>query len=172
MAGIDAGAANSGGRKTLDSEINMIPMIDLLMVTISFLLITAVWSHMARMEADADVPSNDARTPRPGAVPRILDVRVEPERFVLTWREGSIVVSPPGAVDVPRVRGTRYRALTDEIDRERPDYARPAPAARARAVVHEDNQTEYADLVAVLDAIAASRDTRGGAAFDVTLGGD
>jgi hypothetical protein len=29
----------------------MVPMIDLLMVTISFLLITAVWSHMARVNA-------------------------------------------------------------------------------------------------------------------------
>ena len=39
----------------------MIPFIDLLMVTISFLLITAVWSHMSRINADAQVPG----PPRP-----------------------------------------------------------------------------------------------------------
>ena len=52
MGGVNV-ESSSGGRRSLDSEINMIPMIDLLMVTISFLLITAVWSHMARLNADA-----------------------------------------------------------------------------------------------------------------------
>jgi len=37
MAGVTVNAGGKGGRKALDSEINMIPMIDLLMVTISFL---------------------------------------------------------------------------------------------------------------------------------------
>ena len=55
MAGVDA-APEGGRRRALDSQINMIPMIDLLMVTVSFLLITAVWSTMGRMEASANVP--------------------------------------------------------------------------------------------------------------------
>jgi len=61
MGGIDVGGGGAGKRKSLDSEINMIPMIDLLMVTISFLLIPAVWTHMARINADAQVPG----PPRP-----------------------------------------------------------------------------------------------------------
>ena len=60
MAGVDVGGGK-GKRRSLDSEINMIPMIDLLMVTIAFLLITAVWSHMSRINADAQVPG----PPRP-----------------------------------------------------------------------------------------------------------
>ena len=55
MGGVNVGGGK-GGRRSLDSEINMIPMIDLLMVTIAFLLITAVWTHMARINADAQVP--------------------------------------------------------------------------------------------------------------------
>jgi len=55
MGGVDVGGGK-GPRRSLDSDINMIPMIDLLMVTISFLLITAVWTHMARINADAQVP--------------------------------------------------------------------------------------------------------------------
>lgn len=47
MAGVSVeSGGGGGGRRAVDSEVNMIPMIDLLMVTISFLLITAVWSHM------------------------------------------------------------------------------------------------------------------------------
>ena len=62
MGGVDVGGGGGKGkRKATDSEINMIPMIDLLMVTISFLLITAVWTHLARIDADAQVPG----PPRP-----------------------------------------------------------------------------------------------------------
>ncbi len=50
----------------------MIPMIDLLMVTISFLLITAVWTHMARINADAQVPG----PPRPDQESE----KIEPEK--------------------------------------------------------------------------------------------
>ena len=65
MGGVSVDSGGHGGRRSLDSEINMIPMIDLLMVTISFLLITAVWSHMARLNADAQVPG----PPRPETEP-------------------------------------------------------------------------------------------------------
>ena len=71
MGGVDVGGGG-GKRKSLDSEINMIPMIDLLMVTISFLLITAVWTHMSRINADAQVPG----PPRPD---------VEQEKIESEW---------------------------------------------------------------------------------------
>ena len=56
MAGLDIDVGTRARRRSLDSDVNMIPMIDLMMVTISFLLITAEWSHMARLDADAQVP--------------------------------------------------------------------------------------------------------------------
>ena len=71
MGGVDVGGGGGKGRRATDSEINMIPFIDLLMVTISFLLITAVWSQMARLNADAQVPG----PPRPDE-----QVTVEPEK--------------------------------------------------------------------------------------------
>ena len=65
MGGVDVGGGGGGKgkRRATDSEINMIPMIDLLMVTISFLLITAVWVHSQRMQADAQVPGSPPTTP-------------------------------------------------------------------------------------------------------------
>ncbi len=82
MGGVSVEGAK-GGRRSLDSEINMIPMIDLLMVTISFLLITAVWTHMARINADAQVPG----PPRPD----VEQEKVEPEKqlHVMMQGEGS-----------------------------------------------------------------------------------
>src|ERR1700721_3018065 len=101
MAGIDVGGGGKG-KRALDSDINMIPMIDLLMVTISFLLITAVWTHMARINAAAQVPG----PPRPD----VEQEKTEPEKqlhiemrdedkFVLVWKQGSTTVD---SIDVPR----------------------------------------------------------------------
>src|SRR5215468_5492249 len=102
MAGVDVGGGGGGKRRSLDSEINMIPFIDLLMVTISFLLITAVWSHMARLNADAQVPG----PPRPDTEQekkepeKILHVEMrQPDKFVLVWKQGATVVN---SIDLPR----------------------------------------------------------------------
>src|SRR5271167_1670444 len=102
MGGVDVGGGGKGKRKSLDSEINMIPMIDLLMVTISFLLITAVWSHMSRLNADAQVPG----PPRPQEeiqnLPPEKQLHIEmraPDKFVLIWKQSGTVIS---TIDVPR----------------------------------------------------------------------
>src|SRR5215510_13366184 len=101
MGGVSVGGGK-GPRRNLDSEINMIPMIDLLMVTISFLLITAVWTHMARINADAQVPG----PPRPDQPEDKLEpekqlhveMRTE-DKFVLIWKQGQTIVN---SIDVPR----------------------------------------------------------------------
>ena len=48
MAGVDVGGGG-GRKKATNADINMIPFIDLLMVTIAFLLITAVWVTNSRV---------------------------------------------------------------------------------------------------------------------------
>jgi biopolymer transport protein ExbD len=125
MAGVDVGGGGGKGKRALDSEINMIPFIDLLMVTIAFLLITAVWSHMARINADAQVPG----PPRPDVeqqdIPpeKVLHLEMRsPEKFTIVWKAGSQVVT---SIDVPRkddlkdnngVKSIRYGAVTCKPD--------------------------------------------------------
>jgi len=95
MGGVNVGGGGGGGRRTLDSEINMIPFIDLLMVTIAFLLITAVWSHMARINADAQVPG-PPREVEPDKQDPEKQLHVEmrsPDKFVLVWKQAGTVIS-------------------------------------------------------------------------------
>ena len=54
MAGVDMGSS-SRGKRPMNAEINMIPFIDLLLVTVAFLLVTAVWVSRARLTANAGV---------------------------------------------------------------------------------------------------------------------
>src|SRR4029078_7699075 len=113
-----------GGRRSLDSEINMIPFIDLLMVTISFLLITAVWSHMARINADAQVPG-PPREVEPDKIEPEKQLHVEmrtPDKFVLIWKQSGTVIS---TVDVPRKDN-----LSSKTGRRA--FANPDPARKSR----------------------------------------
>lgn len=164
MAGVDVGGGK-GKRKSLDSEINMIPFIDLLMVTISFLLITAVWSHMARINADAQVPG----PPRPDTEQEKVEpektLHVEmrtPEKFVLVWKQGATVVN---SIDVPRkddmqvsnnVKTIRYPDLARKIEEEWKNtgsHRDPTDKKLDQCVLHTDNETPYVNLVGVIDAI-------------------
>ena len=165
MGGVDVGGGGKGGRKSLDSEINMIPMIDLLMVTISFLLITAVWSHMARINADAQVPG----PPRPDVEQdkvepeKVLHVEMRsPEKFVLMWKQAGTDIS---TIDVPRKddmsekNGTkliRYPDLASKIESEWKTVGTHRDGSDRKfdqAILHTDNETPYVYIIAVIDAI-------------------
>jgi biopolymer transport protein ExbD len=165
MGGVDLGTGGGGKRKALDSEINMIPMIDLLMVTISFLLITAVWTHMARINADAQVPG----PPRPD----VEQEKVEPEKqlhvemrsddkFVLVWKQGSTTVD---SIDVPRkdvmvqqgpVEVVRFPDLATKVESEwkaKGQHSNPTDRKLDQAILHTDNKTEFKYIIGVIDAI-------------------
>jgi biopolymer transport protein ExbD len=173
MGGVDVGLGG-GRRRSLDSEINMIPMIDLLMVTISFLLITAVWTHMARVDMDAQVAG---RPPDAPPAPVVLEKQLHVEmrsfgKFVLEWKQGRTVVD---SVDVPRsevvvrqgdVEVVRFPDLVDQIGAEwraKGQHSSPGDPKLDQAVLHTDDKTEFKYIVGVLDAIhAAHRDVRVG----------
>src|SRR5579863_2315988 len=165
MGGVDVGGGGGGKRKTLDSEINMIPMIDLLMVTISFLLITAVWTHMSRINADAQVPG----PPRPD----VPQEQVEPEKqlhvmmqsdekFVLVWKQGQTTVD---SIDVPRkdvkttegsIEVVRFPDLAVKIESEwkaKGQHSNPTDRKLDQAILHTDNKTEFKYIIGVIDAI-------------------
>ena len=167
MAGVDVGGGG-GGKRSLNSEINMIPMIDFLMVTIAFLLITAVWTHMARINADAQVPGPPKETP-PDEPPKDKQLHVEmrtPDKFVLIWKQGGTVIS---TIDVPRddkkatteegsnhVRVVRYPELAAKIESEWKTSGSHRDASDKKfdqAVLHTDNDTPYSNIIGVIDAV-------------------
>jgi biopolymer transport protein ExbD len=163
MAGVSVDGP-SGGRRNLDSEINMIPMIDLLMVTVSFLLITAVWSQMARLDASARAPGDHTEPVDPPKPEVSLHVRTAGEdKFVLEWREGNAVISSRDVVrheNVTEVRGVRivrYPELAKAIEEEwkvRGVHRDLADAKSDRAVMHTPHEMHYSSMIAVMDAIA------------------
>jgi biopolymer transport protein ExbD len=176
MAG-GAVATNAGPRRALDSEINMIPMIDLLMVTISFLLITAVWTHLARVDATANVPGLHDATPEPARLRLHVEMR-DPARFVLHWNDGPTVVR---TVDVPRLARAaaapdaplRFPELASALAEEHLRTPGASDGAPATLVLHTSDDAPYSAIIAAMDAAYAVKGAcRGGrcaAGFAVTL---
>jgi hypothetical protein len=132
----------------------MVPMIDLLMVTIAFLLVTAVWSSMARMEGRADVPGQ-ATDPTPTEPhEHSLHVDMRPvDRYVLSWRDGNVVTSTR---DVARDGTSLARAVAQEW-RTNGAHVAPTDPGRDRAVLHVSNETPFADMVATMDAVESAK---------------
>jgi biopolymer transport protein ExbD len=176
MAGVDTAGGGGGKKRAVDQEINMIPFIDLLMVTISFLLITAVWSSMARLSATAAVPSpHGPKPPAKTAEPSVLHVHVdEPHHaFVLQWQSGT-KVEDFVTVPMDETNG-RYLALEDATKKAyvvgqqtqhlhgddvayEDDVAGEHGAATLNsAILHFDNAFAFKDVVRVIDAIYAPR---------------
>jgi biopolymer transport protein ExbD len=183
MAGIDVGG--HGGRRSTNHEIPLIPFIDFLLCLVAFLLVTAVWSQMARINADARVPGPPKDEP-PEEIKKEKQLHVEmrgDRKFQLIWKEGNTVVN---TIDIEKKQvpagekgDYRYPDLAKKISEEwNSNGAHRAPSDNKldQAVLHSDNSTPFSDIVAVIDAIyTPKRDWTGGGktnkipAFNVTF---
>src|SRR5262245_33867524 len=69
MGGAAPTPSGKAGKKPVDASINLVPFIDLLSCCISFLLITAVWTQLARMDVtqkgQGAAGSTDEKPPEP-----------------------------------------------------------------------------------------------------------
>ena len=182
MAGVSVDTGGGGGRRTLDSEINLIPMIDLFIVCISFLLITAVWSQMARIDANAKVPGSSVEPPTDVPPEKMLTVEMQQDdRFVLVWKSGNTVHATsevprkPIRVSTGEDSDVRYPDLAKEIEeqwKKLGSHQNPDDKVQDQAVLSVDNRAPFSEVVAVIDAIYAPKRRFNGEevnAFNVTF---
>ena len=137
MAALDFGGGGSK-RRSINSDVNMIPFIDLLMVTIAFLLITAAWTQLARLETIQKVEG-------PGGGAGSQDDKVQ--LVVFDW---GYEILPPGATESCAIskKNNQYdhQALRRELTRmraEKPDMTIAAVAA--------DDKLDFVEVVDVMD---------------------
>jgi biopolymer transport protein ExbD len=162
MGGVDVGG-EGGKKKATNAEINMIPFIDLLMCTIAFLLITAVWVTNSRMNADAQVPGppNPDKELTPQTPEKVLNLHIGESDFALIWKQGATVVSE---IRVPKNNAEgeiiRYPELAAKIKTEWEQNGAHRDASDKKfdqAIMHCDNRAAFKEIIAVLDALYATR---------------
>jgi biopolymer transport protein ExbD len=162
MAGLSFGDDSRGGRRSLDSDVNMIPMIDLLVVTISFLLLTAVWVHLPRLDASARVPEA-AGEPCTGSCKDrelVLDM-TRPDKLVLSWRDGGTTLKTSelarneAVLETHGQKFVRLAGLGEALHAgwdEMGVHRAPDDRRFDRLVLRTDDGTPFASIVAAMDA--------------------
>jgi biopolymer transport protein ExbD len=164
---LGGGVGAAIAKRPTNSDVNMIPFIDLLMVTIAFLLITAVWATNSRISADAQVPG----PPGCGSdcsqhVAKMLHVHLGDREFQLVWKQASTVISSTSVPRTPAIVGDgasaaiRYPDLAKQVEVEwtrQGLHTDPSDKKVDQVVLHSDDRTPFKDIVAVLDAIHATQ---------------
>jgi biopolymer transport protein ExbD len=136
MAGVSVDAGGSK-RRSLDAQVNMIPMIDLFVAMISFLLITAVWTSTGQVQAQQ--PSRPTDSPD-----------------LTPTEQLRITLSPTGlrvghnAADMHEIA-----AGHDQLQhlRDRLGEIRRADASGREVWIEPDSAVNYNDIIRVMDTV-------------------
>jgi biopolymer transport protein ExbD len=173
MAGISVGGAHSG-RRSVDHELPLVPFIDFMICLIAFLLVTAVWSQMSRIEATGRAPGQGST---PALPQKELHVVVSNHAFDLRWQQGATVIATERVpkTEVKAGDAIRFPALANAVGtqwRAMGAHRAASDPVRDRAVLHVPNDVAFEEIVAVMDALRAPLRARGAnaeSAFDVAF---
>jgi biopolymer transport protein TolR len=141
MGGINVGGGH-GGKKSVDSEIPLVPFIDLLLCCVMFLLVTAVWNQLARLDANQQQPGQQAPNEPPPEEKIKVVLQVKSTGYVIASTAGD-------RVEVPK-SGDKYDI---EVLREKlQERKRLEPNRRDLTVAPEDG-VFYEDVIAAMDTV-------------------
>lgn len=152
--GMDLGGGGKGKKKSLDTAINLVPFIDLMAVTISFLIMTAVWNQLGRLTvSQAGGPTESSDSPPTKTLP--LNLLITEKGFTLS--------SGGAAVDIQKTSTGAYvychASGTDKIDDKCEDNTLVGALKKIKAEVPDqrnitvqcEDGVKYNDLVKVID---------------------
>jgi biopolymer transport protein ExbD len=151
MAGAAAAPTDAGGRKPVDVELNLIPFIDLLSVLISFLLMTAVWTQIARINVENKVGTGAGQSQKPPD-DLMISVLIGEGGFLMSV--ATIARTPDGQI-VPDERKTEIPKKDSKLDYEelgkKLRELKQAYPAKLDIIVRSQNQVPYKDLIGTMD---------------------
>ena len=164
MADVTGGGGGGGGKKQVNQEINMIPFIDLLLVTVAFLLITAVWVTFSRINANAQIPGppNPEKEITPQTPEKVLHLHIKDSEFSLVWKQGATVVSESTVAkpDQSASDNITYPDLSKKLGEEwklHGGHQDKSDKKIDQAVLHADNRLPFKEIIGVLDALYSTK---------------
>lgn len=141
MGGISVGGGGHGNRKSVDAEVSLMPTIDLLLCCIMFLLVTAVWNRLARLDANQQVPGQAASPDQP---PPEETIRL----YLQVTQSGFTIASTAGErIEIPKASGN----YDLETLRTRLTERRTAEPNRRDLIVAPEDGVLYEDVIAAMD---------------------
>ncbi len=102
MGGVSIPESGGGrGKKNLDAQLQLVPFIDLLSTLISFLLMTAVWNQISRLELKQGNAAPPDPTVEQTPPPKQVDLRIEVHEKGFTIVEDNKVETPVECKSLP-----------------------------------------------------------------------
>ena len=140
---VDTGG--KGGKKSVNADLNLVPYIDLLTCMVSFLLITAVWSHLARLEAHQKGQGQAGETETPPEKQLKLVVVVNSEGFNVVADQDQQPIPKKGTEYDYEKLGTELKKLKDS----HPD--------KTDIQIASEDQIKFEVLVRTMDTALTAR---------------
>lgn len=152
--GMDLGGGGKGKKKSLDTAINLVPFIDLMAVTISFLIMTAVWNQLGRLTVSQSGGPSESSEPQ--------TTKTLPLNLLIT-EKGFTLSSGGAAVDIAKNSTGAYvfchTAGADKIDDKCEENTLVGALKKIKAEVPDqrnitvqcEDGVKYNDLVKVID---------------------
>jgi len=137
-------SGNKSGKKPLNADLNLVPYIDLLTCMVAFLLITAVWSQLARLNVHQKGQGQAGEDTPPEKVFKLI---------VLVNGEGFNLVADQDQQPIPK-KGEQYdfEKLSDELKKIKDGH----PDKTDVQVASEDT-IKFETLVKTMDAAMTAR---------------
>lgn len=139
MGGVSTDSGGKGGRKSVDSNVNMVPMIDLLISVIAFLLMTAVWVQTGALQA-----AQPRGAPTPDSQPQEQQDQL---KIIINPNGYRVGVNATDTRDIPN-SPRRLDDLRTQL-RER----HQANAQQREVWIQPDSAVLYNDIVEVMDVV-------------------
>jgi biopolymer transport protein TolR len=141
--GMDLGGGGKGGKKPLDTNINLVPFIDLMAVTIVFLIMTAVWTQLGRLQVSNSGQNASEEQPQENKPPppSLLITEKELKLSVggLQYDPIPIVHDEKGKIDLKKLIENLGKVKTEQPD-------------QATITLQTEDNVLYEDLVRIIDA--------------------
>jgi biopolymer transport protein TolR len=120
MGGAAPTPSGKGGKKALDASINLVPFIDLLSCCLSFLLITAVWTQLARMDVTQKSKAPSGAVDEPPKPDVTLTLMINKDGYVFSKSTGeSTPIEMKGEdYDYVKLADIMEKAKKDHPDKE------------------------------------------------------
>ncbi|SEU37513.1 ExbD/TolR family protein [Stigmatella erecta] len=146
--GMDLGGGGKGGKKPLDASINLTPFIDLMAVTISFLLLTAVWTQIGKLQvSQAGGPSTEETPPTETKTVQ-LTLAITPEEMRLSADQSTFDPIPISRDESGKLDLAKLTARFKEIREQFPD--------QSAITLQTDDKVRYDILVRIIDECMGS----------------
>lgn len=151
MAGGDFGASagSSGGRKSVDVDMNLVPFIDMMSVLVAFLLLTATWVQLSQINIKPGGVGRDTENLPKGDPPIMLSVLITQDSLWI----GTTTENPRQIKNTEGTGAYNFDALSEALQYYKKESG--IFTDRDEIQIAAEDKVEYQTVISTMDIAVA-----------------